>query len=92
MNASRHSQTSDLSPAPFAAALAPAPAPTERAIREPYVVTIAEAAERKGCSIKAIEEAIARGEIRQPRRGDGSKVLLSSLEEWMPPRRSRTRK
>jgi hypothetical protein len=62
---------------------------SDKVNREPYVCTIAEAAERKRCTVKVIEDAITAGQIRRPKRGDGSKVLISSLDEWTPPRRRR---
>jgi len=55
---------------------------------QPYTITIGEAARHFQCSESVILNALKRGKLRAPKRGDG-KVLISSLEGFVPPRRAR---
>ncbi len=55
---------------------------------QPYTITIGEAARHFQCSESVILNALKRGKLRAPKRGDG-KVLVSSLEGFVPPRRAR---
>jgi hypothetical protein len=57
-------------------------------MNQPYTITIEEAARHFQCSESVIVNALKRGKLRAPKKGSG-KVLVSSLERFVPPRRTR---
>ncbi len=57
-------------------------------MNQPYTITIEEAARHFQCSESVIVNALKRGKLQAPKKGSG-KVLVSSLERFVPPRRTR---
>jgi len=64
---------------------------SQKAVRGPYAITKVAAAQQLHCSLGAIEQGIQEGKIERFAR-DQSKVLVSSLRGFVPPKQRKAKK
>jgi hypothetical protein len=65
--------------------------PAEKSVAHgPYSMSIEEVAEKFDTTTKIIEAAVANGQLTLAKRGQ-NKILISSLQNYSPPRRRRRR-